>query len=594
MESFELLERAIKKILNSEHRIIEIEKNPQIGVTTSILKVALENGKRVCVFEPTNRILMQTIKKVQNMIERQVNIEILQSNDKLCPHAYQDQFFSWYHCGDCKELNCPIDTCGYKRVLRTKPDILAMTYHKFGVLSYMGQAKEIPDMIFRDFDIIVLDEFTRVLMTAPPKILVEDLIYLISILKEGLSYKEGLALSDFFSLTETVLNSFGSQPIKVSIDVNINKYSRLFTFDLPEKQKELLRNFIVGLGAGEFIPTEDSIIANTINPVIRFEQALEESEFNGKILITGMSLPHTHLLNGKKIELIDYNETQKQRLIVCDKSNWDFKKHWDRERGKVKSILKDLLEIAPPDKIMCFAINKEIAQDIMSWDLDIPAETYPLTSWFRSEESSGISHSQKIIICIGLPWTPGDSYAGYDAIMKKVFNQDLGEDYLRDLEMSETAKNCIMGRGIDPLGKERSIVFILGGRKEELQAMMPRKKEIIEVEKQATLPKLAPFYAGYWLGKKVLVEDKDILLNFVQITYEDYEEMPKLVEILRYMISMNFPERIAVSKLVEKCFARVADQDRVGEILPQIFEYLPELYELESGKGGWSITKTKK
>jgi hypothetical protein len=596
INGFKLLEDKILEILNGESRIVEIEKDPQIGVTTSILKVALEDNRKVCVFEPTNRILTQTIKSVEDLIDRPVTIEILQSNDKLCPYAQQDPFFDWFHCGNCKEKQCSVEVCGYKRVINKKPDILAMTYHKFAVLQFMQEAEAIPNVIFRDYDVILLDEFTRALMDIPPKISFADLKYLIDTLKGGITYRNGQPLSNFFFQADTIINArerTRSPFIRVPFDENIYKYARLFDFNIPQKYKDTLKDFIVGLGAGQFIKTDDTIIADSTSPIVKFQEALEESDFNGKVLITGMSLPHTLLFKGVRTDIPDYNLTQKQRLIVCDKANWYFDRHWDREKPKVKAILKLLLTMATPDKIICFAINREIAEDIRGWDLGIAAEVYPMISYYRSEESTGIYHNQRIIVCIGLPWTPKDSYEGYKHIMKHVFKKGMNEDYLRKLEMSETAKNCIMGRGIDPLGKERSIVFVLGGHKNQLQNMISNKKEIVEVEKQGTIQQIAGLYCGFWEGGKVKLNGK-AGLQCPAIDYENYELLPKIVEIIRYMVKKDFPERISTSKLAQDCFTKIEDRDRIVEILQTIFEYLPDIYELEPRASGWSIVRTGK
>ena len=98
-----------------------------------------------------------------------------------------------------------------------------------------------------------------------------------------------------------------------------------------------------------------------------------------------------------------------------------------------------------------------------------------------------------------------------------------GEDdgTFRDIEMADTFKNAV-GRGKDPEGKKRSIVFVLGGRMEDVKKYFDEKVEVVEIHKRGTLHKLAPEYAYYWL--------------FDKCKYGDFKVLPLVAEIMAYVI----------------------------------------------------------
>jgi len=254
-----------------------------------------------------------------------------------------------------------------------------------------------------------------------------------------------------------------------------------------------------------------------IHEMIGERLANDKSIDSLKILITGAKMPDTKdFSNFVEVTMPDYNETEKQRLIVCDKANWNFEENWSREKKKVKTVLEKLTKKLEGEPILVIAINKEIAKDIASWELeDVDSEEYMYYTHYRGEDTAGVRLPYRIVVCVGMPWTPESSYRTHDIM----YGEDDGT--FRDIEMADTFKNAV-GRGKDPEGKKRSIVFVLGGRMEDVKKYFDEKVEVVETHKRGTLHKLAPEYAYYWL--------------FDKCKYGDFKVLPLVAEIMAYVI----------------------------------------------------------
>ena len=255
-----------------------------------------------------------------------------------------------------------------------------------------------------------------------------------------------------------------------------------------------------------------------IHEMIGERLANDKSIDSLKILITGAKMPDTKdFSNFVEVTMPDYNETEKQRLIVCDKANWNFEENWSREKKKVKTVLEKLTQKLEGEPILVIAINKEIAADIANWELEgVDSEEYMYYTHYRSEDTAGVRLPYRIVVCVGMPWTPESSYRTHDIM----YDEDEGT--FRDIEMADTFKNAV-GRGKDPEGNKRSIVFVLGGRMEDVKKYFNEKVEVVETHKRGTLHKLAPAYAYYWLSE-----------GEHQCKYEDFKVLPLVAEIMGF------------------------------------------------------------
>jgi len=81
--------------------------------------------------------------------------------------------------------------------------------------------------------------------------------------------------------------------------------------------------------------------------------------YKGKLLITGLALPHTFIFNGIEVEMPDFNKTESQQLIVCDKTHYNLKKGWYEEEDKILNIINNLSDVVDsPDNILVVTMNK--------------------------------------------------------------------------------------------------------------------------------------------------------------------------------------------------------------------------------------------
>lgn len=238
-----------------------------------------------------------------------------------------------------------------------------------------------------------------------------------------------------------------------------------------------------------------------------FTQELQDRGFKGKVIITGACLPETKdFINIKQFTMPDFNNTEKQQLIVVDKANWNFVRHWDREKGKVEKILGELISCFPGRKILVVAINMKIKNEIESWNLSLDVVEY---TYYRNVDTLGVEMPHRIAVYVGLPFTPNNSYRENDLIY------DEFPGTFRKLEISDALKNSF-GRPKDPEGKERSIAFLLGGNHKNFKKYFSEKVEVVQTLIRGNLHEVAAPFAFLWLehGAK----------------YDDFKILPKVAE----------------------------------------------------------------
>ncbi|NJD76188.1 MAG: hypothetical protein FIB08_03715 [Candidatus Methanoperedens sp.] len=533
----------IKSWYENQDRIIEIDKWAQTGVTYNLEQVGLNLNHRICIFEPTNKIINETIEPNIPAGKKFKKIDV---NQNMCPESIRDELFDWFHKGKCSE--CQAD-CGYKEVMEGDWDILAITYHKFNTL--WSLPFDITKHIFKNYDVLILDEFSKAILIAPPIIPLSDVrsllnkFYLMDI-KSGLPRYERMAwenLDEILKFFEKIPegNDFQDNPYCEDF-YSLTKKKGLISLKnlIPKYQQNLFKNFIHALMYLDFKISiqkindkkQKCLIPNTLQPVMALKSFLDYSNYNGKIFITGLALPHTTIFNGVRVEMPDYNETEKTRLIVLDRAKWNLTKDWNEQSPKIKRALEGLVDKFYPEyKILVIAMNTDIKREIERWNIKgIKVEEYAYITYYRSADTSGVRIEGDIVVCVGAPWTPQDSDAGYKAIY------DTKED-VRKMEISHEMQQAL-GRGKDPEGNKRSIVFMLGVDEKIFKMFFPDKKEVVITYKVGGLPDSCHFYAGFWLG----VTDKSGY-KIPDIKYEDYQLLPMVSEIFKYCTNQDIKGR---------------------------------------------------
>jgi hypothetical protein len=553
MNKFKFLEDDADKILAMDNRIITIEKNPQIGFTTSIIKRSLELDKDIVVLEPTIKILDQTVEEAMKLIHPRKRHVLLRDNKSICgSRARKDLYYPFYHLGDCR--GCNIKRCPYNLIEQYHIDLIGMTYQKFRVLDGSKRAKNTYNII-KKYDVLLLDEFTRMLMMQPPSVEVEWL--------RKIKIPIGMVSNPFVERINEIVDFVDNTDTRDWDQIDgIARYSNeaMGMYDYFDDLKELkipkkqLADILLMLTTDEIIfciehhhgEDHQVLIPDISTPFKKLAKFCKE-DYNGKVIITGMNVPDITPFQGKRIYLEDYNRTQDQKLIVCDRANWDFERNWRREKDKIFNIIDKIIGkfVDIEEDIKVFAINKRICEDVKErYKGKIDAQLYPsLFTYYRSDQSSGVSFDERIMICIGLPHTPLDAmyaYAQVSEIPKRA-------DELREIEIKEVSKNVIMGRCLDPEGEERSIAFVLGARKEEVQKYLPDKKDrIIETTHGSITPDVAVYMIWSWIGGIRLEATYDELKTN---PIEDWNDIPKLAAVNAYMRESKKRDKFSMNRI---------------------------------------------
>lgn len=503
-----------------------VMKPTQVGFTTTLIKKSTEKGLKITVIEPTNKIIDDTVAKADT------NFMKIERNDVMCPVSQPDPLFDWETRGNC---NLCHEECLYKEVINDTTSNLALTYHKLLALSSASKAEFLANMNgtintpqallatglmerILQSDVILCDEFPTTLahFTGFNADIIQETFKNLSNCKmTPIEYKAYEQLSSCFNaiISQALDTPFNNPNILAlkqvkELGLDIIKF-------VPVNAKNEFRNFLLSLTNNELI-----IFTNNKNIMVQVKQDtfmrrfLNEIliwGFKGKVFITGAKMPDIKDLQGfTELTMPDFNHTEQARLIVIDKADWDFKK-WYREKGKVKAILKSLTDSLKGEQILVIAINKKIADDIKSWNLfGVNAVPYIYYTHYRSEDSMGVRLPYRVLVCVGMPWTPQDSYKGHDLI----YGEPPGT--FRSIEMKDALVNAL-GRGKDPEGKERSIVFMLGAKLPDFTNYYPNKVEVVETVKRGTLHSTASAMAFLWLHHNA----------------KDYQDLPKVAEILR-------------------------------------------------------------
>jgi len=554
MSYFTRHEATIRDWISLPDKIIQINKTPQVGVTTSLIKVAIQEGLNIAVFEPTNEILDNTVKDAIGLSGfRNISYKKIAPNDEMCPFSEPHPLFEWNGIGSCKEcletdrLSYPRSPkCGYHNILSYPPQVLGVTYAKFNTLNYsysrFGDA--IKNLILR-YDIILLDEYSRALLDNSPSVSLSEITTII----KGITNLKNRKQIDAYTYYEQKLEELNkyiedlskqkidtpcklSNPCCISIYNKKNIRNAIILKDmLSPKNKETFMKYLLVMNSEELVYNirrvetlfntkmiDHILIGNTIHPIYKFKEMIEDNNYAGKIFITGMALPHTHILGGRRETMPDYNETQKSRLVVVDKANWDFVNNWKgREENRVKTLITEYL--LTNKKILIFAINIKITESIKSWKLSgVDVVAYEDIYHYRHSKSYGVKHEgYDIVLYVGLPHTPLDSQDGNALITNVLYKGNVSASEMRYNEIKETLINAL-GRAISPEGDRRTTAIVLGTNLDDFKKYYPEKIEVVECLKKDTLQHIGIIIANLW--------------NSGKCKYEDFKYLPEIAETL--------------------------------------------------------------
>jgi len=431
--------------------VVCIHKVPRAGATLSIVKVAIEEGRKIVVFVPTNRITKEVADKLAQFFGDKCRVAIIPRNEELCARLKPDPKLKFQFKKEC--WNCPYKDpklCPFQRLLAEDFDVYILTYDKLRALQ-LSTSSESERLLKKlsECDIIVFDEFSTAVLQDFPTIKVvyvdeksgesrrlrDEVKKFIDIGLETESLQPQIAkdiltiVNDFLSSVEKIEKPtiFSNEEL-IGFEQDMLRFLFLEFWNLITElnERRMDTSVLQDVALVAFskkvavLPEEGSVY---VTPVV--DDALGYiRDFCGKldlndkiILVIDSYQPSvnfseifgsevTHELWGPNGDPLRTNDTQ---LIVADTAHWgsrDFLKGQDLQI-RVKSFIRDLLKHFKASEIVIVTTNIEMAKTIESWNLHPELKI----TWFRSDLTRGVPiKRRRIMICIGGPYLPKTAY----------------------------------------------------------------------------------------------------------------------------------------------------------------------------------------
>jgi len=168
MSIFNLIEYLAKDFLVKSKGVICVHKASRVGATTSLVKVALELGKKVVLVYPTKRIAEEIRMRIPKLLsEQQPQIAIIWPNSELCRKCDPKlplKFQLKKDCSRCVHLERP-EECHFQDLILNDFNLYCLTYNKLLAL-LMSPSPESRKLLkkLQECDFFILDEFTAALV----------------------------------------------------------------------------------------------------------------------------------------------------------------------------------------------------------------------------------------------------------------------------------------------------------------------------------------------------------------------------------------------------------------------------------------------
>ncbi len=177
-------EKYIRTLIKDMNNRIWIYKFTQTGFTFTTIQECVKQHKTVLVICPTNRILTKTVKKVAKKFN--IDAGIIGNNQTMCvsPNKMKNPILATYHapCRTCRFKEKDEMRCNYHKVVSKKFQIYGITYDKlqniYDGFASNGFVNDELKNIIENVDVILLDEFPRLLLKQPLSIDLRDVITL--------------------------------------------------------------------------------------------------------------------------------------------------------------------------------------------------------------------------------------------------------------------------------------------------------------------------------------------------------------------------------------------------------------------------------
>jgi hypothetical protein len=185
--NFDKQELLAQEVLKRTNCIVPILKVPRAGATTSLIKNAIEDGKKVVVIEPSHKIGEDTVRKAASLSKKPSEPIFYHENkiscEKLVTECKQDKNLEkakWLlrpdDCDECQYFNDP--SCELQLVLNCQDwGVLVVTYQKLRALWLSREYSKVSQLQLQkifEADILIIDEYTSGLLGLTPNVELND------------------------------------------------------------------------------------------------------------------------------------------------------------------------------------------------------------------------------------------------------------------------------------------------------------------------------------------------------------------------------------------------------------------------------------
>ena len=555
-------------LLERENLIVPVIKVTRAGATTSLIKQAIRQKKRVVIFEPTHEIGEDTISKAVNLCGKRVKVLRLLKNSDLCKKLVdeieQNMYLKnqrWFllpeKCSECEFSNN--SSCEMQRILISKNwDILLVTYHKLRALLKSKDHSTVSNLLLEkinEAEVAIFDEYTTGLLASSPSAKISDEIFrkfalflledydewwddLLSIVHKAniiginLNEKETRQMNNPLSLEKIISlkKNFGgiSNSIKELTAQGVNTDFLQTIFDISQYRRFLIhkdRKGVVTLKPLEYLRKELSFINSFADSFVTEEKTA---------ILVDSHLPSFDLQKHfrHKVEPFlwgDPNNTNDKIVYFCDsrKISEESLKSAKTRLYLQESICKICAYYKGAGRILLICGNKIIASEIEGWVKQGLIPDVNVT-WYRSKYTKGVQVDGHVQIMLGGPYIPLASYH-HRVALETADKANAWNQAFRRSNMDAEFINAST-RVKDPKGVYQSYIYCLGITYFEVISFLNLQDQLY-VSKKASMPMIIKYSktgidADCWIYMTYFYQRRDELCDVEK-------DLPYILELSR-------------------------------------------------------------
>ena len=517
VERFAIVEHAVEEILEIPANVVI--KVPRAGLTTSLNKVCNRLNKKLCIIEPTNKIIDQTLPASQTAVDIKANSFCRYNRELLeqFPVLKSVPLPLPKKCGECSDKDsCPV----YKPISMENPDRIAMTYKKLEALWFSkGEtAKELlkktygMDVLFLD-EAHIIDQSTKASLSAYQRFNIPPEYKILTWFYNRWQDLVADNMDTILEVSEEGRDNASSRHLARKIERNkkIQEYKDVASVVIKEPKvtwkktagaiNELVEMTKGGIGDDTILGLRDMIEilgsddvyvnymttnagrsgnvlisagASLTQQVIRDFISNFQRKGNKTVVITSGTSVEPELPGGFRsivgtrlvyVLFPDFLGATKKMTLIPSKwklTSWNFEEKLPRIISEIKGIVqyeeKPVYVIAMNgDKAA--VIREKLAQDKEFWQKFGNTIT---VDYYRSDATMGVEREDRVCIAVGFAETPANSC---DVGAKGITEEERWlHSRAKRLQSVDAATWQALCRVKDPEGEEESRVYCLGCR----------------------------------------------------------------------------------------------------------------------------------